>query len=116
MTILVKQRKRIIDMRSTGRKRGRATLFREWVPFVCNGWCERTSVKPPPDAPEWFEELWTEEKRELNYSLQVNHINKDISDNDPANLEWLCADCHKLKDSQTGVGEIDRSEYGYLQL
>lgn len=110
----MKQRKVIIDMRSTGRKRGRKMLFQERVPFECE-FCGRTSIKPPPDAPPWFDEIWGE-KRVLDYSLQVNHISKDISDNDPANLEWLCADCHKHKDSQTGKGEVDRSEYGYLEI
>jgi hypothetical protein len=102
-------------MRSTGRKRGRKTLFLERISFECD-FCGRTSKKPPPDAPEWFDEIWPEERRVLDYSLQVNHISKDISDNDPANLEWLCADCHKWKDSQTAKGEVDRSEYGYLEI
>jgi len=46
--------------------------------------------------------------------LQVNHINKDVLDNDPVNLEWLCAGCHKNKDKQTEKGEsIVGDEYGY---
>lgn len=46
--------------------------------------------------------------------LEVNHINKNILDCDPVNLERLCKSCHKNKDMQTGVGEslID-DEFGY---
>lgn len=109
-----KRRKTIKDMRSTGRKRGRRALFDEHRPFKCE-WCDRTSIEPPPDAPEWFDELWPEEKRVLNYSLQVNHENKDISDNDPANLQWMCQPCHKIKDTFLTEEEV-RGEYGYLQL
>jgi uncharacterized protein YlaI len=47
-------------------------------------------------------------------SLQVNHINKDILDNDPVNLEWVCSSCHKLIDSQTEKGvSIKGDEFGY---
>lgn len=47
-------------------------------------------------------------------ALQANHINKNIYDNDPSNLEWLCASCHKERDQQTekGVSVID-NEFGY---
>lgn len=109
---MARQRKVVVDWRSTGRKRLRRALFDDQVPFLCN-LCGRTVISPPPDAPKDFEDLWPEEKRVLEYSLQANHINKDITDCDPANGEWLCSLCHKFKDSQTGVGEIDSSEYGY---
>lgn len=47
-------------------------------------------------------------------SLQANHKNKVLSDIDPANLEWLCASCHKEKDSKTEVGvSIKGDEFGY---
>lgn len=47
-------------------------------------------------------------------ALQVQHANKNVMDNDPANLEWLCASCHKVEDSQTGVGEsLKGDEHGY---
>ena len=47
-------------------------------------------------------------------TLQVQHINKNIMDNDPANLEWLCASCHKEVDQQTakGVSTIN-DKFGY---
>jgi len=112
---LARKRKLVVDWRSTGRKRLRKALFEEEVPYKCNQ-CGRTSVKPPPDAPPYFEDIWPEEKRVLAYSLQANHINKDITDNDPANGEWLCALCHKALDSMSAVGEIDSSEYGYGEI
>jgi len=81
------------------------------VLFQCE-LCKRTSDKPPPDAPENFDDLWPEENRVLPYSLQVNHKNKDFTDNDPSNLQWLCALCHKVIDGMTEAGEVDYSEYG----
>jgi hypothetical protein len=46
--------------------------------------------------------------------LQVDHINKDVMDNDPANLTWACASCHKEQDSKTGKGESRKGdEFGY---
>lgn len=42
--------------------------------------------------------------------LQVNHINKNVLDNDTANLEWVCPQCHKLIDSQTEKGVSTGSE------
>lgn len=102
------------DVRSTGRKRGRAVLFRSLRPYRCDI-CKRTSTKPPPEIRrrEFLEFNWPEENRVLNYSLQVNHINKILIDNDPANLQWLCARCHKLLDGLTEAGEsIKGDEHG----
>ena len=46
--------------------------------------------------------------------LEANHKNKNIMDNDPQNLEWLCPRDHKLEDSKTekGVSKI-QDEFGY---
>lgn len=99
------------DVRSTGRKRGRATLFRVGRPYECS-FCHRAPARIPKEA--------TISENPLNgtwegmATLQVNHINKNLLDNDPANLEWLCPSCHKIKDSVTGVGvSIMGDEFGY---
>lgn len=47
-------------------------------------------------------------------TLQVNHINKILRDCDPANLEYLCASCHKERDQQTDKGvSVIEDEHGY---
>jgi hypothetical protein len=111
------------DWRSTGRKRGRKILYESYRTFVCVGWtdsdnvyhaCGKTTAQPPPDAPSWFEEIWPEDNRVLQASLQVDHENKDYTDNDPANLEWRCNSCHRFADNLTekGVSRIaDQSGY-----
>jgi len=109
------KRRVIKDWRSTGRKRARKVLFDEERPFMCEI-CSRTVIEPPPDAPEYFEELWPSAKRLLPYTLQANHKNKDITDCDESNLQWLCSLCHKLLDRLTAKGEIDESEWGYPEV
>lgn len=104
------------DLRSTGRKRARKVLFETERPYCCRI-CGVTTINPPPDAPANFEEFWPEARRELEstYSLQAQHINKQLMDVDPVNLEWLCASCHKLEDSQTSKGvSLIEDEHGYL--
>ena len=111
------------DWRSTGRKRGRRILYETRRPFACVGWtneygvempCGKTTIDPPPDAPSWFEEIWPEEDRVLS-QLQVDHENKDYTDNDPANLDWRCASCHRNADNLTekGVSRVQDSS-GYF--
>jgi hypothetical protein len=58
--------------------------------------------------------LASEENRVDDLRLECNHINKNILDNDPVNLEWLCPRDHKLTDMQTEKGQstID-DEHGY---
>lgn len=99
------------DPRSTGRKRGRAALFNLWpdVPYTCSE-CGKVPIRRPPDMPEDIDF----ESGTLNHSLQVQHINKDVLDNDEVNLKWMCASCHKLEDQQSGVGEsLKDNEFGY---
>jgi hypothetical protein len=103
------------DARSTGRKRGRQSLFRSGRAYRCaDCWKKGVLTAPrtlPPDCPKSFTNF---APGILNHTLQCNHINKNVLDNDTVNLEWLCATCHKLKDQQTskGVSTID-DEFGY---
>ena len=108
----------IKDWRSTGRKRGRRALYEAKRPFVCAGvealsiTCSKTTKQRPTDAPDFFYELWPLKNRVLN-ALQVDHINKDFTDNDPSNLVWRCPSCHRLADNMSGVGEsqIDSGDW-----
>ena len=100
----MKDEDRIIDWRSTGRRKARKELFTNYVEFKCVD-CGRTSIKPPMDAPSWFDEIWPEENRVLDYSLQADHESKDVTNNDINVLAWRCSPCHKKHDSQTGKGE-----------
>lgn len=98
------------DPRSTGRKRGRAVLFRSNSAYTCKV-CSQSPKVLPPDAPRNFENFIP---GDLDYSLQCNHINKNILDNDRVNVQWLCAPCHKNADKVTlkGVSTIS-DEFGY---
>lgn len=104
----MKDESRIKDWRSTGRRKARKELFANYVPFMCVGTeehdCGKTSKKPPMDAPPWFEELWPEENRVLDYSLQADHETKDVTNNDINELAWRCAACHKEHDIKTEKG------------
>ena len=106
---MTKNEDAIKDWRSTGRRKARRELYRNYIDYKCNV-CGVTTKEPPKDAPKWFEELWPEERRELNYQLQANHMTKDYTQNDIDVIEWLCEPCHKVKDSQTdkGVSTVQR--------
>jgi phage FluMu protein Com len=99
----MKNEDNIKDWRSTGRRKARKALFNAYVEFKCCD-CGKTSIEPPKDAPPWFEEIWPEENRVLDYSLQADHESKDMQFNDVSELNWRCASCHKLHDSQTEKG------------
>ena len=96
----------IKDWRSTGRKRGRRTLIRLVAAGERKYACEICDYVPsiPWDQPSRGGDI-----------LDCDHRNKDYRDNDPANLRWLCRDCHKREDSQTGVGEnpLGPDQHGY---
>ena len=100
------------DPRSTQRKRARQVLFKLGIDYICKD-CGRSPKYLPRDAPQTLR-LAREYLRTVT-GLQVNHINKDIMDNDPSNLEWLCPSCHKIKDSQTekGVSVLEDNSFGY---
>lgn len=111
-----------IDARSTQRKRARKTLFFLKVPYICGAphyreegtWCKRSPKELPKDAPQDLE-LAEPAKQFASVTLQANHINKDIMDNDEVNLEWVCPSCHKLEDSKTEKGVSQKgNEAGYI--
>lgn len=97
------------DPRSTGRKRARATLFRIRRPFWCVD-CKRSPNKLPVSCPKEIER--SDDRADIQ--LEADHENKNILDNDPANLNWRCTSCHKLRDSTTakGVSTVE-DEFGY---
>lgn len=109
-----------LDPRSTQRKRARKVLFRLGVPYICGSnsmdgsGCGRSPKELPKDAPHDLE-LAPVEKQFASVTLQANHVNKNIMDNDPVNLEWLCPSCHRLKDQLTekGVSIKGENPHGY---
>ncbi len=100
---MTKDESKIIDWRSTGRRKLRRTLYASRQEYKCEK-CSRTSKAPPKDAPSFFEEIWASENRVLDYPLQANHRDKDVTNNDYSNGQWLCAPCHKEEDSKTEKG------------
>lgn len=108
------QVKEPLDPRSTWRKRLRRVLLTTGRPYLCEV-CGRTSkhdgdkvdgvVVYVPDEARFYIGIG---------ALQANHRNKELSDIDPANGEWLCASCHKTVDQQTDKGvSLYGDEYGY---
>src|SRR5262245_28963620 len=94
---------KIKDWRSTGRRKARRALYQAWVPYCCVD-CKRTSMEPPKDAPAWFEEIWPEENRVLDYQVQADHESKDYTNNEVEFLNWRCASCHRMADNKTAKG------------
>lgn len=105
----MKDEDKVIDWRSTGRRKARKELYVNYVPYECDT-CKRSVKFPPKDAPLWFEEIWPEERRVLDSQLQAQHMTKDLTQNSVQFLKWLCPSCHKLEDSKTekGVSVIDQ--------
>ena len=108
------------DPRSTGRKRGRAALERQGRPYWCRSTLDGGFISEMIGGKKaGCGRSPTDENAPGGHypgmaTLQVNHINKNILDNDPVNLEWVCPACHKVIDSQTEVGvSIKGDEWGY---
>lgn len=95
------------DPRSTGRRRGRAVLEKTGRRYQCEceGECGLSHKNPCGYTPS---------KQSRSDTLDVDHKNKNVLDNDPVNLWWLCRACHKNIDKTTakGVSRIE-DEYGY---
>lgn len=91
------------DPRSTGRKRARKVLEQTERPYACE--CIRVEH-------DWHGLPcgWKPETQSRSQTLDANHKNKNILDNDPVNLEWLCRRCHKAIDSMTEKGEMHDEE------
>lgn len=117
-----------LDPSSTGRRRGRKVLEQEGLPYWCRstreGGVNREQVRTPQGRTVWVgcgrsptEPNAPGGMHPAMETLQVNHKNKDILDNDPVNLEWICSSCHKYVDMQTEPGvSIKGDEYGYGEL
>ncbi len=101
---MVKDESKILDWRSTGRRKARRALFKSHVEYRCHD-CGKVPMEPPQDAPTWFEEIWPEDSRTLSSQLQADHETKDLTVNDEEFLNWRCPSCHKLRDAQTEKGE-----------
>jgi hypothetical protein len=104
------------DPRSTQRKRARRILEQRQTPLVCgykaSGEMGEHGCGRSPDPA--FADLASGGVYPGIGTLQVNHINKNIMDNDPVNLEYLCASCHKEIDQTTEKGQsVIDDEFGY---
>jgi len=116
----MKDESKILDWRSTGRRKGRRTLYNARTSYHCVGYrledgtrikCRKTSKEPPKDAPHFFEDIWPAENRVLDSQLQADHQDKNYRNNDLENLEWKCVSCHRIDDSKTekGVAQVSIS-------
>lgn len=101
------------DPRSTQRKRARDVLNRTGRKYFCGS---RSDGSTSPDGCGRSPTLGDAPGGTYPgmATLQANHINKNIMDNDPANLEWLCPSCHREKDNRTAKGvSVIENEFGY---
>lgn len=109
-----KQAEDLLDARSQGRKRARKKLEEVGRAFRCS--CKGCSSTKCGVSINGTNSCNWVPQPPINRSnnLDVNHINKNILDDDPANLEYLCRPCHKAADSVTekGVSKIE-DEFGY---
>jgi hypothetical protein len=109
---LTKNEDNIKDWRSTGRRKARRTLYKNYISYECID-CGVTSRTPPKDAPRNFHDLWPivvklAEGKVIDAQLQADHETKDLTDNDLDFINWRCPVCHKKRDSQTEKGETTR--------
>lgn len=123
-----KKDKDVEDPRSTMRRRARAVLEEIDRPYFCGSTSTGSFDMPKPEGYDPSGRPYPCGRSPILASapgglfaamgaLQANHINKNIMDNDPANLQWLCASCHKEKDSQSEVGvSVIKDEFGYGEL
>jgi hypothetical protein len=109
----MKDESRIVDWRSTGRRKARRELFGAYIDFKCED-CGVTNIEPPKDAPVWFDDIWPFTDRNLRndlnpaYGLQADHISKDYTNNTVENVVWRCPKHHKQADVKTKKGEAQK--------
>lgn len=114
----MKDESKIVDWRSTGRRKARKALYNAYIDFKCED-CGATNIEPPKDAPTWFDEIWVYTNRTLRndlnsaYGLQADHISKDYTNNEVENLVWRCPKHHKLADTKTKKG-VAQKEIKYF--
>lgn len=110
---MTKDEDKILDWRSTGRRKARRALYYAYTPYACVGYllpdgsrfnCGKTTKEPPKDAPKWFDEIWPEENRVLDYPLEADHESKDFKNNEIEYLNFKCKSCHRLDDNKTDKG------------
>ena len=72
-------------------------------------------ILPPYRAPrthyKWHRKDYCEHcglKPEYKVVLDVDHIDGDHTNNDPSNLQTLCANCHRIKTVVSGDGVYKR--------
>jgi hypothetical protein len=116
---MTRDESKILDWRSTGRRKARRSLYNAYVPYACVGYlqddgtrftCNKTTIQPPKDAPKWFEEIWPEELRVLEVQLEADHESKDYTNNELDYVNWKCKSCHRLDDSRTEKGVPQKTE------
>lgn len=110
---MTKNEDRIIDWRSTGRRKARRELYANYVPYECTD-CQISTTKPPMDAPKHFEEIWPEGNRTLESQLQADHEDKNVQNNDIRNLKWRCPSHHKLHDNLSEKGQSTVAKESYF--
>lgn len=106
-------RGRVKDPRSTGRKRGRKALQKSGRLYrcACTG-CNSVRCGARFSSQELCG--YSPQEQGRSDTLDVNHKNKNVLDNDPVNLEWLCRACHKMKDKRTEKGVAHDEETAKL--
>lgn len=90
------------DLRSTGRRRARKALFDSGITFEC-AHCGAVPQVMPKDFPRKNPPPLGRSSKTCT-RLEAQHKNKDMSDNDVGNLEFLCPSCHKNADKVTAKG------------
>jgi hypothetical protein len=102
--------RRPVDARSTQRKRARKVLEDSGRAYACE-------CRGVPGCEHETPCGYSPSRQSRSDTLDANHVNKNLFDLRPSNLEWLCRGCHKRKDSQTERGtSVLADEFGMSGL